>query len=286
MAAPNLADYTFQYTDTGPVMGGGLVFDVQKIEGLGLPDVRVIQQDRDGADGEFIFAGFTRARSIALSGYLKLPNFVTAPEVYIDQYLATFKPSKVAQPFYYKMPGTDQRVVFCVPAAAPLDIDEQFNTGYIPFLVQLLAEDPRKYSSAVASFGPVGLPTTSGGRVYPLVYPKAYGTISTGGDVTVINNGNKETFPILIINGAVSNPIVTNETANIVMQLSINLATGDQLVVDCGAKSVVLNGADRSDILSGNEFIELVAGSNAIRFTALSFSSSGTLQGTYRHAWQ
>jgi len=285
MAAPSLADYTYQYTDTGPVMGGGLVFDVQKVEGLGLPDVRVTQQDRDGADGEFVFAGFTRSRSVALSGYLKLPNATTAPETYIDQYLATFKARKTAEPFYYKMPGSDQRVIYCVPTAAPLDIDEQFNTGYIPFLVQLIAEDPRKYSSAVASFGPVGLPNTSGGRSYAKAYPKAYGTISTGGDAAVVNNGNKETFPILIINGAVSNPIVTNETTDIVMQFNINLATGDQLVVDCGAKSVTLNGSDRADILVGQEFIELSAGSNALRFTALSFSSSGTLQGTYRHAW-
>jgi len=283
--APSLADYTYQYTDTGPVMGGGLIFDVQKVEGLGIPDVRVIQQDRDGADGDFIFAGFTRARSVALTGYLKLPNFTTVPETFIDQYLATFKPSKISQPFYYKMPGSEQRVIYCVPVAAPLDLDEQFNSGYIPFFVQLLAEDPRKYSSAVASFGPVGLPNTSGGRAYPKAYPKSYGTISTGGSVLVVNNGNKETFPVLVINGAVSNPIVTNVTADITMQFNINLATGDQLIVDCGAKSVTLNGGDRADILLGQEFIELVAGSNDIRFTALSFSSSGTLQGSYRHAW-
>jgi len=285
MAVPVLDDYTYQYGDDGPLMGGGLVYDVLKVEGLGMPEIRLTQQDRDGADGEFVFAQFTRGRTLAISGMLKIPTGAN-PEQYLDEYLEAFSPRADDAPFYYKTPGVDQRVIYCRPTAAPVDYDENLNTGYIPFLVQLIAEDPRKYSAGQLSFGPVGLPSTSGGRSFPKVYPKAYGTIATGGTILVTNAGNATSYPVFTITGTVSNPIVSNDTNNTQMQLNVDLSTSDQLVIDTGINSVTLNGTERADLLIGTEVVYLSGGTNSIRFSANSFTSTGTLRGTYRHAWR
>lgn len=285
MAAPVLPDFTYQYGDNGPLMGGGLVFDVLKVEGLGMPEVRINQQDRDGADGEFVFAQFTRGRTLAITGMLKIPTG-QYPEQYLDQYLATFAPRSTDAPFYYKTPGVDQRVIFCRPTAAPVDYDEQLNTGYIPFIVQLIAEDPRKYSAGQLTFGPVGLPSTVGGRAYPKSYAKAYGTIATGGTVVVTNQGTHTTYPVITVVGAVANPIVTNESTDTEMRFNVSLSTGDRLVVDTAISKVTLNGTDRSDLLIGTDVLYLTPGTNSVRFSANSFTSSGTLTGTYRHAWR
>src|SRR5215211_4704649 len=123
MAAPNLADYTWQFGDNGPLMGGGLVFDVQKVAGLDSPPVRVNQQDRDGAHGEFVYAKFYQARAISIEGFIKLPNDTPSPEAYMDSIIGAFAPTDSPQPFYYKTRGIDQRVVFCHAVRLAFDWD-------------------------------------------------------------------------------------------------------------------------------------------------------------------
>lgn len=286
MTAPVLANYTYQFGDTGPVMGGGLVFDVQRVDGLDSPPVRVIQQDRDGAHGEFVHAQFYQARSISIEGFIKLPNDEPTPEAYMDSINAAFAPTTDPQPFYYKTKGIDQRVIFAHAIRVAYVWDEGFNYSYIPFQAQLLAPDPRKYSNGSASFGPVGLPSTSGGRSYPKTYAKSYGTIAVGGTVSATNSGNIDTYPIITINGSVNTPIVTNNTTGVQMKFNLSLSTADQLQIDCADRTVFFNGADRTDALDGTQFIALVPGVNFLNFTANSFTTTGTMQGQHRHAWR
>jgi phage-related protein len=286
MAAPVLNNYEWQFGDTGPVMGGGLVFDVQKVDGLDSPPVRVIQQDRDGAHGEFVHAQFYQARTISIEGFIKLPNDEPTPEAYMDTINAAFAPTTAPQPFYYKTKGIDQRVIFAHAIRVAYVWDEGFNYSYIPFQAQLLAPDPRKYSNGSGSVGPVGLASTSGGRAYPKSYAKTYGTVSTGGTFTATNSGNIETYPILTINGAVNTPIVTNITTGASMKFNISLSTADQLQVDCADRIIYLNGTDRTDVLDGTQFIALAPGANYLSFTANSFTTTGTILGQWRSAWR
>lgn len=284
MVAPVLADYTYQFTDTGPVMGGGLDYDLVSIDGLDMPDVRVVEQDRDGADGSYLFAPFLKSRAITIQGGVLVPPS-QAPDTFLDDLLETFQPTSIAQPFYYKHPGVVQRVVFCNSLGVRYTYNDSFNASYINFQAQLIAEDPRKYSSDPVTLPAVSLPTTSGGFAFPVVFPLTFATIIDGGTLIATNAGNKSTFPTTIFMGEVSNPVVTNLTTGVTMSFQIDLALGDQLIIDSALRTVKLNGSDRAAAIIGNRFLQLVPGQNTLFFTSANFSNTGTMSLSFRSAW-
>lgn len=284
MTAPNLNEWEFQLGDTGQLMGSGLTYDVVSIDGLDMPEFRVIEQDRDGSDGSYVFAGFTKSRSIAVNGFILFNP--ADPFTTIDALKANWQPTTTALPFYFRPRGLGQRVAFGFPLGVRYVIDSQFNAGYIAFQAQMLCEDPRIYDSLAIQVGPTGMAVTTGGRIYPKTYPHAYGTVNTGGTIFVNNAGNTLSFPTLIISGAATTPVVENLTDDSLMQFNISLGTGDQLAIDTALRTVKLNGADRIDVLKGTEFIKLQPGQNTLLFRAQNFTVSGTLTVLYRNAYR
>jgi Phage tail protein len=281
---PTLNEWEFQLADDGERMGGGLTYDVDTADGFDSAEVRVIEQDRDGSDGSYIFAQFTKSRSIALSGFIRFDP--SDPFTTIDRLKANWQPSASPKPFYFKPRGRTQRVAFGYPLGIRYPMDANFNAGYVPFQAQLICEDPRIYESLASQAGPTGLATTGGGRIYPKVYPHAYGTIVSGGSLSVVNSGNTYSFPTIIISGAATTPIVQNLTDNTLMRFNIALGTGDQLIIDTALRSIKFNGSDRVDILHGVDFIKLLPGTNSLLFTAQNFTSTGAITVLYRNAWR
>ena len=284
MVAPVLDEWEFQLADDGQLMGGGLTYDVDTVDGLDMPEFRVIEQDRDGSDGSYVFAGFTKSRSVAINGFIRFDE--SDPFTTIDALKANWQPTTTALPLYFRPRGRTQRVVFGYPLGIRYTLDNQFNHGYVPFQAQLLCEDPRIYDSSALKIGPVGLASTTGGRVYPKIYPHAYGTTATGGTFSVTNQGNTYAFPTILIDGAGTTPIITNVTLSTTMRFNIVLALGDQLTIDTALRTVKFNGADRIDVLQGVEFIKLAPGVNDFVFSAQNFTASGQATVLWRNAYR
>jgi hypothetical protein len=283
MVAPTLDEWTFQLGDTGQLMGGGLTYDIESVDGLDMPEFRVIENDRDGSDGSYVFAGFTKSRSVAISGFIRFDP--SDPFTTIDALKANWQPSTTALPLYFRPRGRPQRVVFGYPLGVRYPLNADFNAGYVSFQAQMLCEDPRIYDSSALKIGPVGLPSTIGGRSYPKIYPHAYGTVSTGGTLTVTNQGNTYSFPTILIDGPATTPILQNVTLSTTMRFNIVLGSTDQLVIDTALRTVKFNGADRIDILQGVDFIKLAAGANDFVFTAQNFTSGGQVTVLFRNAY-
>lgn len=102
--------------------------------------------------------------------------------------------------------------------------------------------------------------------------PRLYGltlnttTFTTTG--TAVNGGNFGTSPLIRFNGAGTNPGLRNDalsTENVV-QCTYVMGGGDEIEVDCLARTVKLNGVLRPDILAAGSsfFWGLVAGSNGM----------------------
>jgi hypothetical protein len=89
------------------------------------------------------------------------------------------------------------------------------------FAFVMVAEDPLKFDAAQqAQPVTVGLPLSSGGYTYPLIYPKRYGTgSSTSGSVTVTNAGDESAQATYTLTGANriqwSHQDVYNDTARL-----------------------------------------------------------------------
>lgn len=158
------------------------------------------------------------------------------------------------------------------------------------FSVLVTAGDPRRYAVDEQT-GSTGLPTTSGGLTFPATFPVTVAATTVAGQITAANPGSFETRPVLTIAGPVNAPSVLAQYPDgSVRQLIYgqNLVTGDQLVIDTDAHSVVLNGtASRRRFLSvPNGWPTIPAASTVTyQFTSSSYSASALLTARWRSAW-
>lgn len=129
--------------------------------------------------------------------------------------------------------------------------------------------------------------------------PFSYSTGNTGpitldGTATVHQAiGTATSRPIITLTGAQTNPVLImwDATSAVVlgtMSLTVTMIAGDTLVIDCDAKTIKLNGANRLDILTTGDFFvfdPLVDTSPAIQY-ASGGAGAGTGTFTWRKAWR
>lgn len=94
------------------------------------------------------------------------------------------------------------------------------------------------------------------------------GALPSGGFATTVTNGGTyPTRPILTVAGSATSPI-TLAIGSQTLRINAALAGGDTLVVDTGAKTVLLNGVARYDLLdNASQWPALAPGSNAVVYT-------------------
>jgi hypothetical protein len=156
----------------------------------------------------------------------------------------------------------------------------------LKWTVSILCADPRIYSAILttASYSPSA---SAGGVVFPLAFPLVF-VGSGASDLTVNNGGNFPTPPVFTIDGPATAFSITNDTTgeSIVFQ-GIALVAGDVLTVDVAARTVVLNGTDRPDLVdaANTTWWELLPGDNSVRLHGSGFADGvTTLAVQYRDA--
>lgn len=102
----------------------------------------------------------------------------------------------------------------------------------------------------------------------PRIYKTTLSTLSFASSGAATNNGNFNTSPKITFNGAGTNPGLSNAALAAENQINIlyTMTGGDEIEVDCLARTVKLNGALRPDILisATSSFWGLVSGSNTL----------------------
>lgn len=119
------------------------------------------------------------------------------------------------------------------------------------FTVGLIAPDPRKYGTQTYQ-----LAASANGQllgiVPPLTPPILLPAQPPPGSITLVNNGNFETRPQILINGPISSPALYNQTTGQTISFSmLTLGASDQLAVDLLNRTAYLNGSFRpADVIS------------------------------------
>lgn len=160
---------------------------------------------------------------------------------------------------------------------------KHFAHGPLECSVQFLCADPRRYGILEKS-DTVMLPASSGGLVYPLVYPLDYGTSSSGG-LTATNAGSVATPLVATFYGPLTNPTLLASDWS--LGFDINLVDGEFLTVDTSAGTAMLNDtADRLYTISNTstpmERCLLRPGTTDLTLTAP--SGTGRVTVAYRDA--
>lgn len=154
-----LEDYEFKFGHDGLLLNAGQsnatpgnpVWDIRKVTGLDLPDVKVSDKEFDGIDGGVIDAVNISMRTVRLDGTL-YAHQDDSLEGYLDQLKANFAPvpressgeffDPNQKPFFIKTPGQDERFLFAKPVALSYDWDPDRRFNTTPFQIILQCQVP------------------------------------------------------------------------------------------------------------------------------------------------
>jgi hypothetical protein len=277
-------------TDTGVVLNPNdtsvLPFvDITEVDGLDTPDLRTTERDHEGTDGGFLDAEFEKMRTITLTGQL-IANDPNSIQPFLDQLKANWAVRNAAVPFYYGTPGVPDRVVFAKPLGVRYNIDSLWRTGSCDVQFMCQAEDPRIYTSAIQTYSlSQGLAITSGFALN-LSFNFGFGAVVDPNQTDVVNGGNRPAPATITIPGPVSNPVIYNDTTGNVLQMVIDVAASDTLVINLLNRTIKLNGTvSRRAALVNPDWFLLQPGDNYLRYRA-STSGGPAATITFRNAWR
>jgi hypothetical protein len=215
----------------------GCEWTVERIEGwtdgVGL---RAQREVRSGADGEWDTNPLRSAREVSVIGKVLAPSHAA-----LEQSMRDF----TALPLRGEMLGSSEGVTLAAMAYVSDQLrfaHSESDTG--TYQLTVVAPDPLLYGPPVVLS--VGTATASGGtgRVWPRVWPRDWG-VTAGtqpGLVTVPNGGTAPYWPHLRLNGPGSNFLITQPDTGDWLRYTGTLLAGQWLDIDCGNRSVLING--------------------------------------------
>lgn len=295
MVAPVLDDYAYMYTDTGVLLNannnspvvGAPVYDVYKLTGLDLNNVRTSMRVAEGEDGGTVEGEFLDPRTITIEGTL-FCHSSDSIEAQLDLLKSNFQPRTLDQPLYIKSPGVDQRLILCKSLGVRYDIDQARRYNSTSFQVILQAQDPVVYGSVVKSFSGALSSEITNGHGFDHGYDLSFGGISTAGSqISVYNAGTKAVGAIIRLYGPVTGPRLLNDTTGRILSFRTSLVatSTDIITIDLKRRTVKLNGASRRGTVEDeNGWFMIAPGTNILRYQAAS-STVVSIDGTYRDGY-
>lgn len=296
LGAPSLS--ADQLSFQGLTLGAGTPFGLRKLEGLEKPDVRSGNIERPRTRGAFVGLNLLKTRTITATldigppfgSYGGLAGALAA----LRNACTTEGTQEYA--LWLRLPGLPQvaSMARVIRMTAPWDITADIAGLLQSAVVQWEATDPYLYASPTQNPS-VGLPAPSGGMSFPLTFPLSFGGGSAPNQVTVTNGGNVPCWPTLVVTGPCVNPTIANQSISgaPALSFSMQLQSGDQLMIDCDLQSIVFfaagqaRGVPYNQILRpGSVFFALPPGSSVLAFNSQDVSpATGTLQVWYASAY-
>lgn len=248
----------------------GAWLDVE-LKGLELPTVRTSTGNYAGKDGGYVGAQYFTARNITVSGRCFGSNVAA-----LEATRAAFQNALLGGPFTMSITTNAGNEYYLTVNLLDFQMPIPKTIFQAPFKLELIAQDPIIYATG-SSQSVFTAPLNPGGFTWPPTWPIVY--VGGSAPMTVDNTGAVTVYPKIILQGALTNPIITNQTTNLFMGLSIVTGSSDQIIIDCAAHTITLNGGNIfGDQTSGSSFWFLQPGSNTI---ALATSSTADTGGAY-----
>lgn len=265
LAPPALGLY--QYSFGGLTFGGvapGSTYQVQSAD-LDMPDVVSGDVQRALDQGEMPGLDILPGADLTIQQVVTTPGLnrtsmpTLAQAAAIDQACqalgGVMAPGGVSEiPLWVQMAsGCYVRMARARKHNCPWDVNRAFAGGAVA-TTSLHSTDPRWYAAPTVSQtvglpGAIGggLPFTSAGAIFGAT-GAAFGAGNVGGLLTVVNAGQFESRPILIVTGPCTNPVIANNSlpGNPWIGVNLTLAAGDTLAIDTDWGSIVYTAAGSS----------------------------------------
>lgn len=254
MAAGDLVTTAVQLELRATLFGAGSVYPVAAIEGLDIPDVRSSNMERPTDDGTVPGLDQYAERVVRLRMGIDA-TVDSALAAKVAALRAAFVKSTVPIPLHFMLRGESKRYLMVLPRRFALVYDQDAALNAPDVLAELVAPDPRILAAIATTLAGAG---------------------------TATNNGTYKATPVLTVTGAAAGPIViTNTTAGKTVQITTSVPSGQSLVVDFKARSVLLNGVNRYDLVAATpQWFDIAPGNNTI-----TYSGGGTPSLAWNDSW-
>lgn len=259
---------------------GGLNHGVQiPIKGLGFPELRMSSYSKPGEYGDVVANVLYSGRHIQLTGW----TFATNAALY-NFYRRQLQSALTLQkdsnsniiPISLTFTTLDDLSLKVDTYLFSFKMDVENNTGG---QWQLDLRAPDYFFLAQSAVTYTITRASAGGAIIPAVIPILLAG-GAGGTVSIVNNGDAESYPIIYLNGPLTNPLIQSNALGRYIQMNMTLTSTDQVVIDMKNKTAILNGVQsvNQNISSGSNFWWIKAGTNIITFQSDSVNDVGNAQ--------
>jgi hypothetical protein len=252
---------------------------------LATPSIRIGDTPRAGRHGVQAGADLLAGAEITFDVWV-LTSSRTAAETAAAALLAAFAPSSADLPLAVTMSGSpDDYILYGRPRGAECRFDGKFNGGCLRVRAVFAATDPRRYS-ATEQTATTTLPTAVGGLDFAASAPFVFGSGGSGGSMSCPNDGTAATPWVATFSGPLVAPTLRLEsTGDEIAFPGTTLASGETLVVDSDARTVLLDGTTSryAWLRQPAGWFDLAAGANTVEL--LGASGAGSVALTWRSAW-
>lgn len=281
---------------------------VEEFNGFDSADLLVNAQANVQEDGELPDPGFYGGRTMSMSGYVQAgsyPKLVTMCRAFLDTFTGLVETPLLVTTQglglgYFQMPDV---TISCRPVDKP-SIATAVQPGDIAgllkrqFSVSLRAStDPFYKATAVKHATLVPQVVRELARVYPRTYDLAYTTrIDSGGhpvaavgnNITLQNDGNWKSYPIIRFNGGQSGLWLTNDDTDQLVKVNFPIVAGDYIEIDTKTGDILDSGgsnrARQIDSISdwmwllGDRPVDGTDGANNIALEVNSFDNDASVE--------
>lgn len=287
----------YQIDIGGVLMGPGTPYVIGQVGGLGSPELRTQDIDLATDDGALPGVDYYRPRTVVIEAGIRTPGDASAAYDALGVLQravsnpAVRKQAGALEVLRLKWPGRPARRMYGRVRRLDVASTAQAIYGWIPFTLEITATDPGIYDDVQQA---VVLPLdagSGGGFKAPLVAPITTGVADPSSRPGwVVNAGDLGAYPVLRLQGPVTNPRVRVVETGRVLELAISLRDTDTVEIDtrAGARWVLLNGGNAAPALTAASRLDLFTippGRSEIRWTATDYTNSARLSVAWRDAY-
>jgi hypothetical protein len=244
------------------------------------PEVRTQITQREADHGAWLGPVYLGERPVTLAGTMAAPDQATLEDA-MERLRAAASLTDTVLTVWESIPK--QAVVR--RSGKPLTAYSTDRVG--TFSVMVTAGDPRRYGVNQQQVT-LYLPSSTGGLVFPVVFPIEFDAITTSGDAVLPNAGNIGSLPLITVYGPVTEPSLVLSAPNgstATLTYGDTIAAGDWLDLDCDHHTALYNSqSSRRGLLSG-PWPQIPPGGVNVSFRAGSYDPAARALITYRDAW-
>jgi hypothetical protein len=258
----------WEFNLNGVTFGGAQPVGLLRVDGLDSPGVRVDDISRPADHGSFIYANWLAARYITLEGDIvgsSEANFLTL----MQNVQTIFTPAPQGAWMTFRSYASDpEKQIYVRTVRYVMPWEELYDSMYAHFTGQLVAADPRFYSTTLQDSGLL--------------------TANATNSFTLTNAGTIDTWPIVEYTGPGFTFKYENLTTGEFVTVAATLTAGQKLTLDFKNRTIFrADGTNFYNTLTnGSQWFGVHPGSNSMKVTVTSGSTSATkVQVTHRAAW-